>query len=155
MPDLSFRPYTPVDRDACLALFRSNTPDFFGEDEVPEFAGFLDRLPCPYYVVETPDGAIVGAGGQYEKTPGCWVLAWGMVDRAHHRQGVGRFLLERRIELIRVQPGARSVRVNTSHLSAGFFERAGFATNRVEADHYFAGLHLHEMSRSLAPRAGS
>ncbi|MER3443335.1 MAG: hypothetical protein C4342_00980 [Armatimonadota bacterium] len=48
----AFRPYQPHDREACLAVFRSNVPRFFAPHEEREFAGFLDELPCTYFVLE-------------------------------------------------------------------------------------------------------
>ncbi|WP_218022956.1 hypothetical protein, partial [Calidithermus terrae] len=61
---LVFRPYHPHDREACLAVFRSNVPRFFAPHEEREFAGFLDELPCTYFVLEAA-GEVLGCGGYY------------------------------------------------------------------------------------------
>ncbi|HWW12495.1 MAG TPA: hypothetical protein VN018_08255, partial [Brevundimonas sp.] len=56
------RPYAPTDREACLALFDSNTPRFFDPSERPGFERFLDEMCWPYQVIER-GGRIVACGG--------------------------------------------------------------------------------------------
>ena len=90
---MDVRPYLPVDRDLCLAVFDSNTPDFFESHSRRDFEKFLDCPGGPYFVMEH-DGAIIGCGGysvEDEKAPAR--LVWGMVRRDWRRQGLGRFLL--------------------------------------------------------------
>ena len=43
MPSMTLRPFAPTDRDACLALFASNVPDYFAELERADFIETLDR----------------------------------------------------------------------------------------------------------------
>ena len=46
------REYLSGDREACLEVLESNTPEFFLENDRNEFSAFLDELPGPYFVVE-------------------------------------------------------------------------------------------------------
>jgi ribosomal protein S18 acetylase RimI-like enzyme len=140
------REYTPADRDACLAVFASNTPTFFREHEQARFADFLDRMPCPYFVVEDEDGRVIGCGGY---APRRGTLCYGMVSRHLHRQGVGMFLLRERLRHWFKGQGPVVVRVNTSQHASGFFERAGFLTTRVVPDGYAPGLDRYEMELPL------
>jgi hypothetical protein len=34
---MKFRPYQPEDKDSCIEIFMSNTPQYFGVDEADEF----------------------------------------------------------------------------------------------------------------------
>lgn len=74
---MRLRPYTPVDRDACLHLFDTNVGDFFVEEERAGFEEFLDGLPGPYFVGEE-DGEVVACGGYAVDEDGeadlCWAV---------------------------------------------------------------------------------
>ena len=147
---VSVRPYAPQDRMACLAIFDGNTPDYFGPSERTEFAAFLDAASVNYLVLETATGVIVGCGGYYVKSSGGVAgLAWGMVDRAWHKRGLGRVLLDARLALLRRFPDAALVRVNTSQHSRGFFERCGFRAVRVVPDGYAPGIDRVESELAL------
>jgi len=137
---ITMRPYAPADRNGCLAIFDRNTPDAFAPQERPDFSGFLDAGACPYFGLETADLALVGCGGYYLKPEdGGAGLAWGMIDRAWQRRGLGRDLLTARLDLLR-QAGARGVQVHTSQRSRAFFERCGFRAIRVVADGFAPGM---------------
>jgi GNAT superfamily N-acetyltransferase len=124
-----------------LAIFDGNTPDYFAPTERIEFGAFLDARSVEYLVLETSAGVIVGCGGYYVKSVGGVAgLAWGMVDRAWHKRGLGRVLLEARLALLRRAPDALLVRVNTSQSSRGFFERCGFRTVRVVPNGFAPGI---------------
>jgi len=146
-----FRPYAPTDQQDCLAIFDSNTPQFFGVDERPDFFGFLSRQPCPYYVVER-DGKIVASGGNYTRVnDGDAFLVWGMVHKDHHRQGIGTLLLQERLKLIFLhEPGARVV-IDTSQHSQAFFARFGFQAKSLTENHYAPGLHRVDMELFASP----
>jgi uncharacterized protein (TIGR02246 family) len=142
---LRFRDYLPSDRDACLAIFDSNVPLYFGAAERGEFAAFLADLRCRYLVAEV-DGAIVGCGGFYIVREGRHGgLAWGMVACAWQRRGIGARLLQTRLDWLSREPSIDGVRINTSQHTAAFFERFGFHTEDISADHFAPGLHRHRM----------
>lgn len=145
------RAYTPEDREACLAVFDSNVPEFFVEAEREEFAAFLDALPGPYLVIEDEAGAVVACGG-YAVTPetGTADLCWGMAARRLHGTGLGNRLLAERLRRVHADPRARAVALNTSQLTRGFYERLGFVTERVVPDGYAPGLDRCDMRLMLA-----
>jgi GNAT superfamily N-acetyltransferase len=148
--DVDVRPYTPQDRMGCLAIFDGNTPDYFAPSERAEFAAFLDAASVNYLVLESATGVIIGCGGYYLKSAGGVAgLAWGMVDRAWHKRGFGRVLLDARLALLRCSPDAKLVRVNTSQNSRGFFERCGFRVVRVVPSGYAPGIDRVESELAL------
>lgn len=141
---LTFRPYTPADAPACLAILDSNTPPYFDPKERPDFVSFLERMPCPYFVLEK-DEQLVACGGYGEDKNGDIVLAWGMVHRDLHRQGLGSILLQERIADIRANHPGKRIVIDTSQHSQEFFRRQGFVITDQKENFYGPGLHRVDM----------
>ena len=123
---MDVRPYLSSDRDGCLAVFDSNSPDFFRSEDRREFEEFLNRPDGSYFVMEH-DGAIAGCGGYFITGERAVArLVWGMVRRELQRQGLGRFLLLFRLREITKAGGVERVRLDALQHSAAFFQRQGF-----------------------------
>ena len=144
-----FRAYVPTDEAACLKLFDSNTPKYFGIEERPSFENFLQQQPCPFFVVEFQELVIACGGYCQEKTSNSIVLAWGMVRKDLHRQGVGTFLLLERFKTIFQENPAAKVIIDTSQHSQSFFARFGFKTTKTTPNYYAPGLHRVDMELEL------
>lgn len=147
-PDV--RDYRAGDRGACLAVFDSNVPRFFSRGERPQFASFLDRLPGPYLVLARAAGEIVACGGAALEAGGRTAsLCWGMVRADLHGTGLGRLLLEKRIERVRTISCVELLRLDTSQHTRGFYERFGFVTREIVENGYDACLDRCEMTLDL------
>lgn len=140
----TFRPYTPADSTICLAILDSNTPPYFDPKERPDFVNFLERMPCPYFVLEQA-GEIVACGGYGEEKNGDIVLAWGMVRRDLHKRGLGSILLKERIAHIRVNHPGKRIVIDTSQHTQEFFRRQGFIVTGGQENYYGPGLHRVDM----------
>ena len=141
-----FRPYTPEDRAACVALFAANTPHWFAPHEQEQYESFLDEGPGAYFLMLEENGEISGAGGiEIESSRNVAWLTWGMVDSTRHGQGLGKTLLEFRLEQLRANLNVSRVCIDSSQFTAPFYEKYGFTTQRVIPDGYAKGLHRHEM----------
>jgi|SRR5450631_781356 len=134
---LRIRDFKPADREACLAVFDSNTPEYYHPSERAMFAAFVDSghyLPARLYKLGGPAGHlyVVETGGELVACGGWYLdgalanLSFGTVHRSRHRQGIGRVLLEARLEAIRVDRRAAGVRIRTTPSVQGFYERALF-----------------------------
>lgn len=135
------RPYRPGDREACLAVFDSNVPTYFGIHERPEFGAFLDDLPGPYLVLEDAGGGVGGCGGWAIRDDGVTAdLCWGMLRHDLHGRGWGRTLAEARIGGIDDEGGATRIELQTSQHTRGFYERLGFEARTVEPDGFGPGI---------------
>lgn len=144
------RPYAPEDREACLALFDSNVPDFFRPQEREEYVAWLDNPGGPVVVLLDDVGGILAAGGVALEDDGeTGSLCWGIVRRDLHGRGLGRTLLEARLGLLAADPACRRVRLSTIAGTVGFFEKLGFRTLRVDADGHGSGTDAYEMSAEL------
>ncbi len=146
---MDIRPYAQGDRENCLLLFDSNTPQYFVESERDSFEQFLMHLDCPYFVLEQ-EGAIVGCGGfvviadqQVAR------LRWGMVQINCHKHGLGRLLLLFRLREIGKLGHIQFVSLRTSQYSAPFFEKQGFKMVAVVPDGFTAGMDQVEMVKKL------
>ncbi|MDX1499446.1 MAG: GNAT family N-acetyltransferase [Woeseiaceae bacterium] len=126
-----FRPYSPADRDACLALFDANCPAFFAPNERADYAAFLDGAPDGYEVCEQA-GRVVGAFGLVIDARDGAGLNWILLDPAAQGMGLGSSIMTRVISRARASEVDR-IRIAASHKSAPFFEKFGaVATARME-----------------------
>lgn len=146
--------YHPGLRQACLALFDSNTPAFFAPQERAEFIDWLGKMEtdrrkesgaCYYYVAEEA-GEPVACGGFYISPDG-WNarMAWGMVGRSWHKKGIGREFLNFRIRRIRQLFPHCSIALDTTQHSYKFFEKQGFVVSKITPDYYAPGLDRYDM----------
>lgn len=147
----SVRPYQPADRDACLDLFDSNVPGFFAANERSDFIAFLDDLPGPYFILEDAAGMIVGCGGYaaMNENGTAAALCWGMVRGDRHKEKLGSRLMEARLEQITADSRFKTVEIETTPFSRGFFERYGFREQYVKPDGFAPGFDLVKMTLFL------
>lgn len=147
--DVNIRTYEAADGPVLKEIFFSNVPAYFGEQEWTDFEAFLkdDINPdCPYYVI-LKNGTIAGAGGIALNEDRTVSLCWGMVRASLHKTGLGKRLLEYRLDVAeKIWPG-HAVVVSTSQHACGFFEKYGFRITRTEPDFWFEGMDLYEMKK--------
>jgi ribosomal protein S18 acetylase RimI-like enzyme len=142
----SYRPWTPSDRDRCLAVFDSNLPRYFAPADRVPFVEFLAR-PVGFFGVLTDGDALIGCGGiaPVDAAGQVAVLTWGMIDAGRHRQGWGRRLTWARLRRLMELPAVLAVALKTSHETIGFYEKLGFRTTKFTPHGYRPGLHRHDM----------
>lgn len=147
------RAFAEGDRDAALRLFDSNVPEFFHPSERADYVAWLDAPGGPVLVVERA-GEVVAAGGVALEADGeTGSLCWGIVRRDLHGQGLGRMLLMERLALLADDARCRRVRLSTIQATAGFFEKLGFRTVRVDPGVHGAGTDAWEMTLELTDQA--
>ncbi|GAB2560335.1 GNAT family N-acetyltransferase [Spirosoma areae] len=143
---MTIRPYRPTDADDLLAVFRKNVPVAFAENEIADYAGFLQTNADPYFVAEHNE-QVVGACGWYETRNGeaariCWIFA----DPDTKGLGVGGALLLHNLTLIRQHSGIQLVESQTSQVAYRFFEKFGFQVQYTKPDVWAPGLDLYFMT---------
>ena len=148
---LSARSYLPQDRGDCLAVFDSNLPKFFAPEERADFDLFLGELTEGNdYLLLLLGQEVVGCGGlTREAGEDSALLVWGMVRRDLHRRGLGRALLQARLDQARRMSGVRQVRLATSQHSAPFYAGFGFQVTRSEANGFGEGIDRIDMVLTL------
>lgn len=144
-----FREYRESDRELCLAVFDSNVPQYFTDEERDLFDAFLQDLPGPYFVMDGGDGRAAACGGYaIEAEDSRADLCWGMVRGDLHGQQLGRALTELRISEAKDDPRVSSIALNTSQHTKGFYQKMGFEILEIIEDGYAPGLHRVEMRSS-------
>ncbi len=145
---LRMRRYTQEDREACLALFDSNVPEFFVPAEREGFDAFLVDMPVTYFVLEN-ENEIVACGGVATRE-GEARMCWGIVGRAHHGEKIGTWLLLERL-VAGVELGATRAGLDTIPKTVPFFERFGFRVVREVENGYGPGIHRRDMQLDFDP----
>ncbi len=152
---LRLRPYVPADRTACLRTFRSNQPKFFTIAEEDYFTQWLDQMdgntPMPpgdeaHYFVAESGGEVLACGGWGIRAGADHAtLIWGMVDNAHHGEGVGQTLTQHRLDGFRAAHPGMDITIDTSHHTAPFYARFGFVSEKFTEHGYAPDMHRHDM----------
>jgi GNAT superfamily N-acetyltransferase len=152
---MEIRAYTRKDRLACLRVLESNIPGFFKPDTRDDFTDYLDELGNPghsFFILENHAKLVLACGGVYI-FPGAVLasLQWGMVARAYHRSGLGRALLEYRLNWLRETAIVQEVLLSATQSSSAFFEQFGFVIEKTLENHGGIGVHQVEMRLKLYP----
>lgn len=146
----TLRPYTLADRDLCLAIFDSNVPHYFDPIERERFSSFL-MAPLGHYFVVERDGEVVACGGYLVLSdPSVAELTWGMVKNDRHGGGLGRFLTQARLDVMKSLPGVTRAYINTSQHVQGFYSTIGFAVTSVEVDGHGRGIDSVKMELTIS-----
>jgi RimJ/RimL family protein N-acetyltransferase len=149
-PCIEFYDYHSVDYEACLAIFDSNTPQFFSAEERQEFEAFLLDLPGPYLLLKHSEKGLIGCGGYaFNQADQSADLCWGIIHKDFHKQGFGQALLQERLARIQLNPDIKTIHLNTCQLTDGFFENSGFTTQTINKDGFGPGLDRHDMELLL------
>ncbi|GAB5525508.1 MAG: GNAT family N-acetyltransferase [Roseivirga sp.] len=132
-----------------MSIFDSNIPTYFVDYERAEFIDWLDKQDrAPYYVLLEKD-TIVAAGGIYiddeKQVAG---LAWGMVHRLKHKQGLGRILTQHRLKVMDEVYPKLDQQLATSQLTEAFYQKFGFETTERIKDGFGPGLDNCKMRKS-------
>ncbi|OKL41091.1 GNAT family N-acetyltransferase [Pontibacter flavimaris] len=144
------RPYTPADKQQLLYLLRLNTPTYFAAEEERDFAGYLEKHVEDYFVVEEGN-RLVGAGGiNYFPEDGLARISWDVIHPNFQGKGIGRRLLQHRLQVIRNKPSINAVIVRTTQLVYRFYEKTGFALEKTEKDFWAKGFDLYQLRMPLA-----
>ena len=144
------RPYLESDKNAVLALFMKNTPQFFEPAEIDDLSSYLDNEREDYFVFEE-NQQILGAGGiNYGvDTDDSARLSWDAISPEHHGKGIGSRLVQHRLDVLRQVNTIQRVIVRTSQFAHSFYAKQGFDLDEIKNDYWAKGYHLYTMSREL------
>lgn len=146
------RLFTPADANACLGIFDSNTPHFFGTHERTDFSSYLLQSERAHdYLVLERHGRVVACGGLMRTDADTAAFCWGMVDSRLHRQGLGHALAQARVAGAHAL-GVRRLTLSTSQHTRDFYIAQGFVVSTIVPDGHGPGLDAVHMERPMAPR---
>ena len=142
------RKYSNQDRVGVLELLRKNTPGYFDVSEETDFENYLDNELEDYFVYEQ-NSEIIGAGGiNYFPKEKLARIAWDMIDPPFHGKGIGKELVQFRLNHLREQD-IELIIVRTSQVAYKFYEKMGFELERIEKDFWAKNFDLYLMRMEL------
>lgn len=143
------RPYKYKDKDKLIELIRLNIPKYFAPSEEKDFTDYLDDYVEDYFVVEE-NGQIIGSGGiNYFPDAGQARISWDIIHPEHQGKGIGRQLLQHRLQHIRKDPTIWYIVVRTTQLVYGFYEKMGFELEKTEKDFWADGFDLYQLKKTV------
>lgn len=139
------RAFESTDFDGVLNIFRNNVPQYFSADEEKDLVQYLQTEIEDYFVVQYQD-QIVGAGGMnYSKDKSQGHFSWAMVDPLFQGKGIGKLILQHRLNILLSQPNIKMIYVRTSQLVYKFYEKHGFHLTKTIKDYWAPGFDLYDM----------
>ena len=144
---VTFRPYSPADKEICLAIFDVNCPPFFAPNERIDYEQFLDSNPSGYELC-LHAGSVVGAYGLIGDGTIRRNLNWVLLSPKTQQLGVGSAIMNRVLNLAR-NAKLSIVDIAASHLSAPFFAKFGATVVNESKNGWGPGLHRIDMELKL------
>jgi GNAT superfamily N-acetyltransferase len=141
--NVTFRPYLPADKLACLGLFDTNCPEFFAPNERLDYVSFLDAKQLGYELCLV-GGDIVGAFGLLDYGLQHKNLHWILLNPRSQGKGIGSAIMDRVFALARTS-GVSLVAIAASHKSAPFFAKFGAVKSAVIDNGWGPGMHRVDM----------
>ena len=144
--NIHIRAYTPLDETALLQILKLNTPAYFAETEINDLKAYLNTEVESYFVVEL-NNQIVGSGGinfldNYQEAR----ISWDVIDLEYQGCGIGKELLNYRLEILKSMESIKIISVRTSQLVYKFYEKNGFVVKEKIKDYWAEGFDMYTMA---------
>ncbi|WP_299391791.1 GNAT family N-acetyltransferase [uncultured Gelidibacter sp.] len=141
------RPYALQDEFQVIELLRQNIPASFDPSEEQDFIDYLKNGLEDYFVYDE-HSKILGAGGiNYLPEEQLARISWDMVDPKMHGKGIGKKLLEFRINHVKNNPNVNMIDVRTSQLAYKYYQKFGFELMHIEKDYWAKNFDLYHMQQ--------
>ena len=139
-------------RAQCIEAFDSNIGQYFAPSERAEFIGYIDAVVegSEYYVcIEAGSGKLLGCGGIGFNSSKAF-LAWGLVHKSFHGQGIGTVLTDYRLSHLKQNTLVNTVQIETSQHTQGFYKKRGFIVTKTEPNGFGEGIDRVAMELKVA-----
>ncbi|RFN57649.1 GNAT family N-acetyltransferase [Marixanthomonas ophiurae] len=139
------RAYSCKDKPKVLELLQLNIPEFFDASEEKDLDHYLENEIEDYYVV-VEDNRIIGSGGiNYLTTEKIARISWDIINPNSQGKGIGKKLLQHRIDHLKGNQKVELIEVRTSQLVYQFYEKMGFTLENIEKNFWAKGFDLYQM----------
>jgi len=117
-------------------IFKRNTPEYFGVNEIGHFEKYLRELKLnsseSYFVMEE-NKIITGSAGYYiYEEDKLAAITWIFFHPNYHGRGMGKMLVDFLMEKVRETKRVSQIRVRTSQKAYRFFERSDFNSHGLK-----------------------
>lgn len=142
---MTIRSYQKSDKEELIELLKENVPTYFAASEVEDLKEYLDHEVEQYFVAEL-DNKIVGAGGiNFDLAAKNAKISWDFIAPQLHGKGIGKKLLQHRIDYIKTLTTIELISVRTSQLAYAFYQKNGFVLKEVVPNYWAEGFDLYRM----------
>ena len=139
------REYSNNDKSKTIELLRQNTPEYFASSEEVDYEKYLENEIEDYFVYEE-NSTIIGAGGiNYLWDEKIARISWDIIDSKNQGKGIGKKLIQHRINHLNKKPNIELIIVRTTQLVYRFYEKMGFELEKIEKDFWAKGFDLYHM----------
>ena len=139
------RKYLPADKEKVLKLLHLNTPKYFHPEEEQGFIDYLDNELEDYFVIDNA-GEVIGVGGiNYFPEEKSAYISWDIIHPHHQGKGLGKQLLEHRLQILGSKSEVQVIVVRTTQLTDKFYEKSGFKLKQTKKDYWAPGMDLYYM----------
>jgi ribosomal protein S18 acetylase RimI-like enzyme len=143
------RPYNSADKPTLLEIFKLNTPQYFGPEEVHDFETYLGDFGDTYLTIEHQNKIVGGTGYQITDNDTIGRVTWIFFHPDNSGLGLGRQSVEYCLRIFKRKPTVQKLVVTTSQLAYKFFEKFGLHLVKTEKDYWARGLDLYLMEMNL------
>lgn len=142
------REYVPGDKESVMEIMKMNIPKYFAESEINDLDNYLKYETEKYFVAEI-DNKIVGAGGINFEDSSKAKISWDFVNPKYQGLGVGKELLNHRLNILKSMKNINEIIVRTSQMAYKFYEKNGFILKKVTKDYWSKNFDLYLMIYKL------
>ena len=147
MKNVTIKNYSRDSRDACLALFDKNCPEYFAPNERADYENFLNNNPTGYQLC-TKDDKLIGVFGLFNKEPNVSRLEWIMISPNARGIGLGSIIMNRVLDQAKNENYA-VIHIATSHVAYKFFEKFGAVIVKKTLNGWGSDMHKFDMELHL------
>lgn len=140
--ELQIRSYHQTDKPALMSLMAANIPKYFHQEELSEYAHYLDNEIEDYFVLCQGTQVLAAGGINYDLAHAAAKISWDIVDIHSQKQGFGSRLLLHRLAHICSQAQIQTITVRTSQYADVFYEKHGFQELERHKDYWAPGFDM-------------
>ncbi|MDO5616662.1 MAG: GNAT family N-acetyltransferase [Cruoricaptor ignavus] len=145
MEKLVIREINKNDSEKLLNLLKLNVPKYFADSEIQDFENYLKDEIEYYFIVEIDD-KIIGSGGiNLEKENKIAKISWDIIAPEYQGKGIGKQLLNHRINFIKNHFPTFKIIVRTSQIVYKFYWKNGFKLIEKHKDYWTKGFDMYKM----------
>lgn len=143
--EISIRPYEAQDKKPLLAILSLLVPTYFAEEEIADLDHYLNLETELYYVAELHGKIVAAAGINFEKEAGIGKLSWDFVHPEEQGKGIGKKMLQHRLDILKQMANIHTISVRTSQLAFQFYKKNGFEIVDIQKDYWAPGFDMYKM----------